>query len=287
MTGYGRSQFEILSNFVSVEVFSVNKRNLEIAVYCPKEWQCFETKATELVRQHIQRGRIRISVTVEQAKQNFKDLLGSNILEGDLSALKRFMEDRGYKFQPSTDSILQIARIANENRTQLDYKEVLPHLNHSLTIAIKEMKTMREKEGIELQNDFRNRIKRIEEIVSEIEILSKNVAEDYAKKLLKKLKNFAKEMELNDDRLLKEVVLYSEKTDISEELTRLNSHAHQLNETLLQENSVGRKIEFLLQEFSRELNTICSKSPRVQCTQLALEGRNEVEKMKEQAMNVE
>ena len=107
------------------------------------------------------------------------------------------MEDRGYKFQPSSDSILQIARIANENRTQLDYKEVFPHLNHSLTMAIKEMKSMREKEGVELQKRFSEPDKkRIEEIVSEIEILSKNVAEDYAKKLLKKLKNFAKEMEL-------------------------------------------------------------------------------------------
>jgi uncharacterized protein (TIGR00255 family) len=149
------------------------------------------------------------------------------------------------------------------------------------------MTTMREKEGTSIFVDLKERTNRLEEMVRQMEEGSKEMATEWKAKLLERLNKANLSLTSDDDRVLKEVALFAEKCDVSEEISRLRSHFEQILDTLTHNGSIGRKLEFLLQEVSRELNTFCSKSTRTKCTSIALDARAEVEKMREQSMNVE
>jgi uncharacterized protein (TIGR00255 family) len=142
-------------------------------------------------------------------------------------------------------------------------------------------------EGLTMKKDLLSRIVSINEYLVGIEELSDGMVLEYKNKLLDRLEKSNLSIEQDDDRVLKEVVLFAEKSDTSEEITRLNSHLNQMKSTLEANGCIGRKIEFLLQEISRELNTFCSKSTRTNCTNIALNARTEVEKMRELALNIE
>ena len=146
---------------------------------------------------------------------------------------------------------------------------------------------MRIVEGTTIKKDLQSRITDIENYIIEIEKNSIGMTEEHRDKLLDRLKKSGLSLEYDDDRILKEVAIFAEKSDTSEELTRLKSHLIQMRTTIEAKGSIGRKIEFLLQEISRELNTFCSKCTRTDCTNIALNARTEVEKMREQALNVE
>jgi uncharacterized protein (TIGR00255 family) len=150
-----------------------------------------------------------------------------------------------------------------------------------------EMIAMRKEEGKSIFDDLGERTSNLEEMTSLMEEGSKEMANEWKSKLLDRLNKADLSLNSDDDRVLKEVALFAEKCDVSEEISRLRSHFGQIRETVRQEGSIGRKLEFLLQEVSRELNTFCSKSTRTQCTSIGLDARAEVEKMREQSMNVE
>ena len=142
-------------------------------------------------------------------------------------------------------------------------------------------------EGEKLAHDMSERIASISQKTSLIQKNSESMSLEWRNKLLQRLRQHDLDFDVNDERVLKEVTLFAEKCDISEEIIRIKSHLDQLSKTLEMEGSIGRKIEFLLQELGRELNTICSKSTKIECTQSALDARAEIEKLREQALNVE
>ena len=146
---------------------------------------------------------------------------------------------------------------------------------------------MRENEGSAIKDDLVERILRIKKLIIQIEKKGEGMADEYKEKLLERLRKSGLSLEQDDDRVLKEIAIFAEKSDISEEITRLKSHLVQMTDTLEIKGSIGRKIEFILQEISRELNTFCSKSTRTECTRHALDARTEVEKMREQSLNIE
>ena len=146
---------------------------------------------------------------------------------------------------------------------------------------------MKKIEGEKLAHDMSERIASISQKTSLIQKNSESMSLEWRNKLLQRLRQHDLDFDVNDERVLKEVTLFAEKCDISEEIIRIKSHLGQLSKTLKMEGSIGRKIEFLLQELGRELNTICSKSTKIECTQSALDARAEIEKLREQALNVE
>ena len=146
---------------------------------------------------------------------------------------------------------------------------------------------MKKIEGEKLAHDMSERIASISQKTSLIQKNSESMSLEWRNKLLQRLRQHDLDFDVNDERVLKEVTLFAEKCDISEEIIRIKSHLDQLSKTLEMEGSIGRKIEFLLQELGRELNTICSKSFKIECTQSALDARAEIEKLREQALNVE
>ena len=288
MTGFGRAQIQFQNDIITLEVASVNKRNLEVLLSSPKEWQAFEIHASQKVKSKIYRGRIRISVSIEQQSGKTSSLFNKDQLSSDFSELKKLLQEYGTSIEIKGETILELLKLRNSNDSHaIPITEVDEILDGLLSDALEKLLEMKNQEGNSLRKDMSERVSQIAKLVSKIESESLNIAQEWKEKLFQRLSNAGLQIDLDDERVLKEITIFAEKSDISEEITRLNSHILQLHTTFEQAESIGRKIEFLLQEIGRELNTICSKSTKIQCTQIALDARNELEKLREQALNVE
>lgn len=289
MTGFGRATLRLPDHVVLLEVFSVNKKGLEIVFSAPKEWQAFERQVNSFLKKSLERGRIRISISVEQTKvdENAQGLFNKDVMEEDLKELKTFIEEKGFTCKITPELILQLAQARNRDSGLPKLEDILSELEKTLDQATMEMIAMRKEEGGSLFDDLQERTNSLEGMTNRMEEGSKEMATEWKSKLLERLNKADLLLSSDDDRVLKEVALFAEKCDVSEEISRLRSHFGQIRETVEQEGSIGRKLEFLLQEVSRELNTFCSKSTRTQCTSIGLDARAEVEKMREQTMNVE
>lgn len=288
MTGYGRAKVEMPGQLISLELSSVNKKNLEIVVSSPREWQSFEQHALQFLRGCFDRGRIRVSIHLEPSPNFQHELIfDETFLGSDLKSLSSFMEKRGLEFVPTAEIILQLTSLRKKDSGIPPYEEAFPFLEKALISCCEQMKIMRADEGRKLCADLNERTQQLLKLTHEMNEQSHGMANEWKNRLLERLKKAELDLDEQDDRVLKEIALFAEKCDISEELTRLSSHLNQIEETFSSTSSTGRKTEFLLQEVGRELNTICSKSARTTCTKLALDARVEVEKMREQVMNVE
>ena len=288
MTGFGRAQIQFQNDIITLELASVNKRNLEVLLSSPKEWQAFEIHASQKVKSKIYRGRIRISVSIEQQSGKASSLFNKDQLGSDFSELKKLLQEYGTSIEIKGETILELLKLRNSNDSHaIPITEVDEILDGLLSDALEKLLEMKNQEGNSLRKDMSERVSLISRLVSKIESESLNIALEWKEKLFQRLSNAGLQIDLDDERVLKEITIFAEKSDISEEITRLNSHILQLHTTFEQAESIGRKIEFLLQEMGRELNTICSKSTKIQCTQIALDARNELEKLREQALNVE
>jgi uncharacterized protein (TIGR00255 family) len=289
MTGYGRSTLNLPEHVISIEVYSVNKKGLEIVFSAPKEWQAFEQPAIAYLKQALERGRVRVSLSVEPTKIEGKrsKLFNDEEIDRDLNDLEEFLKNKGNPLEITANLILQLAQLRKREPGLPNLDEVMPDLTETLKNSTREMIVMREKEGAGIFQELKERTNSLEEMVRQMEEGSKEMASEWKVKLLERLNKANLSLASDDDRVLKEVALFAEKCDVSEEISRLRSHFEQILDTLTHNGSIGRKLEFLLQEVSRELNTFCSKSTRTQCTSIGLDARAEVEKMREQSMNVE
>ena len=289
MTGYGQASANLSDYKVSIEVSSVNKKNLEVVVNTPKEWQFFEFSATSFLKKKIDRGRVRVLLTVEQQEnsQVFSKILHGEDFNSLIVEIKGFMKAKGENFKLTSELVIELLQISNKGSGSSDTNQYKEDLLTVLLQATDSMVEMRQIEGKEISSDFELRLARLSEMIIQIESASKDLPGIMRQKLLEKLQNANLEIDPSDERVLKELALYAEKCDISEEITRLRSHLLQFEQTSKLDGPIGRKLEFILQEISRELNTFCSKSARSKSTSIALEARVEVEKIREQVMNIE
>ena len=288
MTGYGRASLVHNDISIEIEVSSVNKRHLETIFSVPKEWHRFEYEVVKDIKKFFERGRIRIAINILK-KSDKEDgiIFDESIIERDLVHLENFLSQKGQPLEINADLIMQLA---NSRKSQVEIpplNKVNFQLKETLISACKDMLQMRMVEGETIKKDLLSRIKSINNCIEEIEEHSVGMVQEHQNKLLERLEKSNLSLDQDDDRILKEVALFAEKSDTSEEITRLKSHLAQMKDTLDSRGCIGRKLEFLLQEVSRELNTFCSKSTRTSCTNIALNARTEVEKMREQSLNIE
>lgn len=288
MTGFGRSCFRHEQFNIILEVSSVNKRHFEAVCALPKEWQQLERALLEQARGKIHRGRLRIHVRPEEAsvQNSSNDWLEIN-LAADLEKLEAFAKTRGIPFEPDAHLI---ARLASNRRNESGLpsaEDVESGLIKAVDKALRDLVAMRTEEGQRLAKDLFERIGTLEKFAAEIEISAKDTANEWRDRLLERLRKAELSIDLDDERILKEFTLFADKADISEEITRLRSHCIQFRESLGTEEAVGRKLEFVLQEISRELNTLCAKASRPETNRLGLDARNELEKLREQVLNLE
>lgn len=288
MTGYGRASLVHDDTSIEIEVSSVNKRHLETIFSVPKEWQRFEYEVVKDIKKFFERGRIRIAINILKKSDKEDDIIfDESIIERDLVKLESFLSQKGKHLEINADLILQLANLRKNQAEIPSLNKVNSQLKETLISACKDMLQMRMVEGETIKKDLLSRIKSINNFIEEIEEHSVGMVQEHQNKLLERLEKSNLSLDQDDDRILKEVALFAEKSDTSEEITRLKSHLAQMKDTLDSRGCIGRKLEFLLQEVSRELNTFCSKSTRTSCTNIALNARTEVEKMREQSLNIE
>ena len=288
MTGYGRGEYKENGIELTVEVKTVNNRYLDTSIKCPRIFVALEENIRSVVREKLTRGHADIFISFSDKREKQKTL------SLDVAAATAYVE-AGLKIKElfpsicddlSVSGVLRYPDVIKTEDVAAADDEVINALNIALKAALEKLNAMREAEGKKLAEDMLSRMDTIEKLVGEIEKRAPLVAENYRIKLQTKISKILESAEVDEGRLLTEVAVFTDKSNIDEELTRLHSHISQFR-TICREKLVGRKLDFLVQEFNRETNTICSKSNDLEVTRLGLALKNEIEKVREQVQNVE
>ena len=292
MTGYGRGQASGSGFEVLVEVASVNRKSLDISIALPKEWSTLERPLIERLRASLSRGAVRVSVQIERSQENAGLDVNDVVVHKTLDKLGEIARSRGVRSQMDYETILRVVMLHSDQGSSAKSGEaVSPLAFAALDQAVGNFVAMRAKEGAALEKDLLGRNETLLDLVFAIRKQAQGSVEGYRDALLQRLKQLGLALDLSDERLLKELAFFADKADVTEELTRLESHLAQFNTTVVaarsSEEPVGRKLEFLIQEINREFNTIGSKANNIEVTRSVLDAKNEVERQREQVQNVE
>lgn len=287
MTGYGRATAALAGASLTVQVSSVNRKTLDLTLGLPEEWESLEPAIGELVRKFASRGKVHVAIEVTGDKAAPQATWDEEAASAALDKLAAFAAKKGVPFAPSAELLWQLAnaqRIATEFPAA-DAAE--PVVTGTLVAALEAFVAMRAKEGAALLNDFLRRSETLRRHVEEIATRAPQVPVSYREQLMKRLRDAGLELNVDDERVLKEIALFADRCDVTEELTRLRSHLAQFATLLTSDGEIGRKAEFLLQEIGREVNTIGSKANDITIARGVIELKNELERIREQIANVE
>ena len=288
MTGYGRGEYKDGGVELCVEVKTVNNRYLDVAVRAPRIFIAFEDVRRSAVREKLTRGHADVFVSFSDKRRKERTIyLDEGAAQAYAEAARKIhslFPDAENDF--SVTNILRFPDVISQDEVSSADEECLNALKTALSSALDNLNAMRSAEGEKLEKDMLSRVDVIDGDVKEIEKRAPAVVENYKSKLDAKIKKILESTEIDEARILTEVALFADKSNIDEEITRLHSHISQFKE-ICKEKLVGRKLDFLVQEFNRETNTICSKSNDTAITKIALAMKNEIEKIREQVQNVE
>lgn len=288
MTGYGRKvvQDEVYS--IVAEVAAVNRKNLEVALSAPKEWFNLDRIAVELAKKRFARGRLQLQVKIERlGGKNPNQSWDVGLIGEKLEEFKTLCETVGASCQVDENLVLNLLRVSGSESQLPDWEDYGDKVIEAIEGAMDDLGKMRGQEGDALSEDLSDRLSILSGIAEKIETLAPDVGPAHRKALLERLEQAEINVSVDDDRIIKEIALFVDRSDVSEEITRLKSHFDQLGKTILMKGAIGRKIDFILQEIFREFNTIGSKANLIDISQLVIEGKNELERFREQAQNIE
>ncbi|MBE6875948.1 MAG: YicC family protein [Ruminococcus sp.] len=302
MTGYGRAQNQIDGRDILVEIKSVNSRFLEQNVRIGRNYTYLEEDLKSLVKTKVSRGKVEISITITLVEGKKADIkVNDEIVRGYLDAMRSYNmnpENKDYSLmddmQNDDDSIfmkwqslLHLPDIFRVEKVQDDEEEIRKDVLQTARQALDAFVQMRETEGAKLAQDVLSRAEYIASRVAVIEEKAPELTEKYRERLFTKISEILSSTSIDEQRILTEAAIFSEKTAVDEETVRLRSHLEQLKNLLSQEESVGRKLDFLVQEMNREVNTIGSKIQDVEITAIVVDIKSEIEKIREQIQNIE
>ena len=290
MTGFGRGCAEAAEAGlrVQVEIHSVNRKTLDIQISAPREWSGYEAICCEWINGAFQRGRVNVQIKVESTQDSGDSLvMNTDAMAESLNNLKAFAEAQGFDFTPDSSLILDLARSVKDRSSLPDWKELKDALQEAFMVALADINAMRLQEGAALAKDLKERITELETFRKQIEKNAACSTQRYRDALLERLKQLELELDVSDERVLKEIAIYADRADISEETTRLSSHFEQFVGFINADEATGRKMDFLCQEIHREFNTTGSKSNDIEITRLVIEGKNALERIREQVQNIE
>jgi uncharacterized protein (TIGR00255 family) len=287
MTGFGRAAAPFAGHELSVQISSVNRRGIEIAVNLPDEWRELETAVGDRIRTVATRGRVSVSVSVRAPEGRAEGLPDDATLGRALDHLAAFAAKRGVPFAPDANLLWQVAASLRNNHDLPAAESAQPALLALVDQALGGFAAMRAREGATLQADMLARVALIRAHFDAIAARAPQVAAGYRENLLRRLRDAGLTIDLADERVLKEIALFADRCDIAEEITRARSHLDQLDSLLRADGEIGRKTEFLLQELGREVNTTGSKANDLVIAKLVIESKNELERIREQIANVE
>ena len=287
MTGYGRAQASTEGVAVVVEIQAVNKRQAEVILNLPDSLTAWESEIRSIVDRAISRGRITVNFNLEFTSPEVEPVLNRQLAKSYLAAFKALQSELRLNGEITIDTLLRSPGVIEQPATrQLTTKMRTPILT-ALQAALDQLLAMRAKEGANLKRDLTRRIKAMRSCLQKVKKLQPRASERYRTNLHARIQKSGIEIPLDDDRLAKEVAFFSERSDFSEEVIRLDSHLGQLVDTFEKEESIGRTLEFLCQEIGRELNTLSAKANDAEISQLVVQTKSELEKVREQIQNIE
>jgi len=290
MTGFGRLREIENEREVLAEVKSVNNRYIDIFVRAPRIYGFLEEKIRREAAKYISRGKVEIYIYIEEKSgDNTKITLNEAYLENYIAVLKKIREDHNLPDDISTMRVAGNRDIYNIEKLEEDEEALWQSVKSVLEKSFAEFNKMRETEGEKLLNDMRARIENCNRLADEIKVLSQNCKDNYYENFKQKLKDIIGDagVTIDDNRILTESAIYADKIEITEEIVRLKSHFLQFEKIVKEKNPVGRKLDFLVQEINREINTIGSKSLELEITNRVIEVKSDIEKIREQIQNIE
>lgn len=288
MTGYGSAKGSVEGQEITVELKSVNNRYLDCSVRLPRNFLFAEDAVKQAVSAGVSRGKVDVFVSA-QASQDSGTVVSVNeeLARGYRDAIARIAETLGLESGINAFSLARFPDVLTVERHELDKDKAAAALSEITAKAVEEFNTMREREGERLRRDMLGKLETIEELVSVVEERSPQTVKEYRERLEARLRDILADRSLDEQRVITEAAIFADRTAVDEETVRLRSHIAQFR-TMLEEGSpIGRKMDFLVQEFNRESNTIGSKCSDASLAKVVVDLKSEIEKIREQLQNVE
>jgi uncharacterized protein (TIGR00255 family) len=287
MTGYGRAAAAIAGGTLTVQVSSVNRRGLDLSIKLPSEWEALEAEIGEAVRRVAARGKVNVGVEFASADGRDEASWNEAGIGVALDRLAALADARQIHFEPTAELLWQIASSQRASVEKPSADSARAPVLAALGEALRAFAEMRTKEGAALLADFNERVAVCLGHLNAIAARAPGVVPAYRAQLMKRLRDAGLELNVEDERVLREVALFADRCDVTEEITRFRSHLDQLSALLKSADEIGRKADFILQEIGREANTIGSKANDLAITKSVIELKNELERVREQVANVE
>ena len=286
MTGFGKSEAETKYGKVVVEARSENHRFLDIKILLPESVSSIEPELAETVKKLILRGKLRITVSLEGAKA-VPPVLNLDLAKQLRKSLESLKKEFGIKEDLRLEHFLTVKDIfTTEARDQLSGSDVL-EIENVLRRAIQKLDDTRKSEGKKLEKDFKVRLDKIENLTRTISTKRKDFMKTASLKLKERISKILEENQIDEARLYQETAFLTERSDITEELVRLKAHIGKFRETIRNKGSIGKELDFLLQEMNREAGTVAAKAKDAEISHFTIDLRSELEKIREQLQNIE
>lgn len=288
MTGYGVGKIKRGDQECLVEIKTLNNKYCDIMIKNSMQSLEIEQKIEKLIKEKIFRGKVNILIKVESYNPGEeKVILNESLFNSYCEALKILKEKYKFKDEINIDSIIKFKDIFQVVKEEAETGKMWPLIEEAVNKALDSLLEMRGREGKILINDIKKRIKKIIKLMDKIEKYSKLSLQDYKGNFLSKLKELTNGLNVDEGRIELEAAIFAGKSDITEEIIRTKSHLIQFNDLLNSKESAGRKMDFIIQEINRETNTIGSKNNNLKITSLVILVKSELEKIREQARNIE
>ncbi|MFT9488172.1 YicC/YloC family endoribonuclease [Tepidibacillus infernus] len=289
MTGYGRAESSFQGLKWSVEIRSVNHRYNEIMFKMPKEWMAIEEQMKKIIQTNVKRGKVDVFIVVgrdDQSKQPIK--VDWELLDEYIKVIQEIKKRLNLEGQLVLKDLLTVPELIQFELEFPDIDLFVPEILKTVELACQSLMTMRLREGNALYEELTSRVHKMMDLLIQIENRAPQVIEDYRQKLKTRISDWLNDtVELDEARFLNEIAFFTDKANIDEEITRLRSHFQQFLLIMEQDEPIGRKLDFLIQEMNREMNTIGSKANDLLLSQIVVELKSELEKIREQVQNIE
>ncbi len=288
MTGFGIANFSTLTGAeIHIEIASYNKKQLDLRMSLPHELMSMEASLRKKVTKYISRGSVNIKIEITPSSEEVSSFFKANkeLAESYIKTAEKLQKKLNITGEININDILNVPGVLKEsiNTSTIEEIDVL----QALSTALDQLISMRKKEGNELKKDISSRLNTISNLLQKIKPLTVKIPELQKERLLNNLKNANLDISSDDDRVMKELIIFTDRSDVSEEITRIESHLLQFNTLIKKSDPIGRTMEFMLQELQREINTLGTKAAHSEISPSVVMFKTELEKIREQVQNVE
>ena len=288
MTGYGSAKGTVEGLEITVELKSVNNRYLDSSVRLPRSFLFAEEAIKSAVQSHISRGKVDVFVSVDSSQAGDMTVrVNEPLLKGYIEAIRHIAEEYSLSDDMTAMSVSRFPDVLSVEKKDLDAEAISAGICDIAEEALQDFDTMRQREGAKLRDDVLSRLDTIDKLVSAVESEAPNTVAEYRKRLEQKMQEVLGATGIDENRILAEAAIFADHIAVDEETVRLRSHMSQLTTMINGSSPTGRKIDFLIQEFNREANTIGSKCQNSQIAHVVVDLKSEIEKIREQIQNIE